>query len=110
VRAGFAGIAPEGAIAAVVATEIGKGKENFARVGNDARLEALFGDAGGSKKFGEIVVVAADQAQRGIARNRKSGAKLCEQGSAALSRCGSVDDSKSHGVGSILLVNLSTDK
>src|SRR5712675_356284 len=103
VRAGFAGIAAKGAVAAVVATKIGQRQENFARVGDDAGLEALFGGTGGSKKFGQVIVMAADQAQCGIACNRKSGAQLCQHGIAALFRCGTLDDRKSHGFGSILL-------
>ncbi len=43
VRSRLAGIAAEGAIAAVVATQVGERNKNFARVGYDPRLEALPG-------------------------------------------------------------------
>ena len=39
VRAGVAGVAAEGAVSAIVAAEIGQWQKNFARVGDDARLE-----------------------------------------------------------------------
>ena len=41
VRAGFARIAAESAVAAIVAAQVGQGDENFARIGDDAGLEAL---------------------------------------------------------------------
>jgi hypothetical protein len=40
VRAGLAGIAPECAVAAVVAAKIRQGKKHFARIGDDSRLES----------------------------------------------------------------------
>ena len=41
-RAGLAGVFAEGAVAAVVAAEIGERDENFSRVGDDAGLELVF--------------------------------------------------------------------
>ena len=77
--AGVAGIAAEGAVSAVVAAEIGQRQKDFARVGDDAGLEAFFGGAGGGEEFGKIVVGAADQAQRGFARDGDAGAHLGER-------------------------------
>ena len=68
--AGIAGIAAEGAVSAVVAAEIGQRQKNFARIGDDAGLEALFGGAGGGEEFGKIVVGALNQVERGLARDR----------------------------------------
>ena len=63
VRAGVAGIAAEGAVSAIVAAEVGQRQENFARIGDDAGLEAFFGGAGGGEEFRKIVVGAANQTQ-----------------------------------------------
>ena len=83
VGAGIAGIAAEGAVSAIVAAEVGQRKEYFARVSDDAGLEALLGGAGGGEKFGKIVVGAADQAQGGFPGDRYSGTQrgqcLCLQ-------------------------------
>ena len=67
------GIAPEGAVSAVDATQIRQGQKNFAGIGDDARLEAFFSGAGRRQKLGQIAVSAANQAQRGFPRDRSNG-------------------------------------
>ncbi len=74
--AGVAGISAESAVSAIVAAEIGQRQEDFARVGDDAGLEAFFGRARGGEEFGKIVVGAADEVQGGLARDGDAGAHL----------------------------------
>jgi hypothetical protein len=78
VRAGFSGIAAEGAVAAVVAAKIGQRQENLPRVGDDAGLEVFFGGASGPEQRGKIVVATADQAQGQFARDGRSGPQIVQ--------------------------------
>ena len=66
-RPGFARVAAEGAVSAVVAAKIGQRQEDLARIGDGAGPEALFGSAGGREEFRQIVVGATNQAQGGVA-------------------------------------------
>ena len=68
-RAGFSGVAAEGAVAAIVAAKIGQWKENLSRISDDARLEVFFGGEGGGQQRGKIVVATANQAQSQVARS-----------------------------------------
>ena len=68
-RAGISGIAAEGAVAAVVAAEIGQRQKDLPRIGDDTGLEVFSCGAGGGQQRGQIVVTAADQAQRQVARD-----------------------------------------
>src|SRR5882762_11763947 len=69
-RARVARIAPEDAIAAVIATQVGQGDKDFAGIRDDAGLEPFLGSAGGREKFGKNFVAAAEQAARCRARQR----------------------------------------
>ena len=75
--AGFSGIAAEDAVAAVVPAEVGQRQENLPRISDDAGLEVLFCGAGSGEQRGQIVVTAADQAERQVARNGPARPQIC---------------------------------
>ena len=56
VRAGLAGIAAEGAVAAVVAAKICQRKKDLARIGDDSGLESRAGRSRRSKQGGELFI------------------------------------------------------
>ena len=76
VCAGLAGIAAEGAIAAVVATEVGERNKNLARIGNDAGLKRCLASMAADKQRGKIVVRTADQLASIFSRKRHSGSAV----------------------------------
>ena len=78
VRAGFAGIAAESAVAAIVAAQVRQGDEDFARIGNDAGLEPLLEFQGGGEKCREFIVRAAQQQASSLARERQPVAHFVE--------------------------------
>jgi len=61
VRPGVARIPAERAVSAIVAAEIRQGEEHLARVGDYARLEALFRGARMGEQRREIFIGATDQ-------------------------------------------------
>ena len=67
-RARLSGIAAEGAVAAVVAAEIGQGEEYLSRISNGAGLETFFGRSGRGEQNREILVRCAEQVTRRLAR------------------------------------------
>ena len=78
VRAGFAGIAAEDAVAAIVAAQVGQRDEDFARIGDDAGLEALLEFQGGGEESGEFVVRATQELAGALARERQPVAQFVE--------------------------------
>ena len=60
-RSGIAGIAPERAVAAVVAAQIREWNKNFARIGYDAGLEAVACALRGLQQGGKIVLAGAQK-------------------------------------------------
>jgi hypothetical protein len=58
---GLARIAAKDAISAIVAAEVGQRNEDFAGIGDDVRLETLFGIEGRGKQSPEIAVRATDE-------------------------------------------------
>ena len=72
----MARIAAEGAIATVIATEIGERNKNLARIGHDPRLEALPSFHCGRKQRRKRLVGTVDQLASGLSRKGNSGAQL----------------------------------
>ena len=68
----IAGIAPEGAVAAIVAAQVGQRQEDLAGVGHHGGLEALFCGARRAQEPGKIFIGAADPLARSLARQRKT--------------------------------------
>ncbi len=89
--AGIAGISPECAISAIVATEIRKRKKDFAGVRDRSGLEALFGSSCRGKKVRQLAVAARNQFEPGFARNRLARANVA-QGVA----CSGSEDGRRH--------------
>jgi hypothetical protein len=52
----LAGIAAEDAVAAIIAAEVGQGDKDFARISDNAWLEALLGRQSGGEESGKFVV------------------------------------------------------
>ena len=68
-RPGLSRVASENAVAAVVTAKIGQRQEDLPRIGDDAGFEIISRGACGGEQRRQIVVTAADQAQRGYARD-----------------------------------------
>ena len=77
-RAGFSGIAAEGAVAAVVTAEIGQRQKNLSRIGDDAGSEVFFRGACRREQSWEVVVAAVDQAQGQVARDGRTRPEIGE--------------------------------
>src|SRR5271166_6495765 len=67
--AGLSGVAAVGAVAAVIATEVGQGQKNLTRVGNDSRAILLLEEAGGREQFRKHFRTALQQPERRAARD-----------------------------------------
>jgi hypothetical protein len=70
VRTGLAGIAPESAVAAVVAAKIGQRKKHFAGVGDHSGLESRAGKLRRPEQRGQHVVVRSQQMTSCFTRDR----------------------------------------
>jgi hypothetical protein len=72
-RTGLSGIAAEGAISTVIATQIGERDKNFAGVRDETGLESVTGSGGGGQKTREFLVRAANQTASGFSVERMPG-------------------------------------
>ena len=61
VRPGFAGVAPEDAVAAIITAQVRQRDEDFARISDDAGLEALLELQGCGKKIWQFIVRAMQE-------------------------------------------------
>jgi flavin reductase (DIM6/NTAB) family NADH-FMN oxidoreductase RutF len=77
--AGVAGIATEGAIAAIVATEIGERQEDLAGIGDYSRLEFFLRCPRSRQKRRQFAVRTRDEAKCLIARNAGRGQVLADE-------------------------------
>ena len=79
VSAGFAGIAAEDAVAAIIAAQVGQRDEDLTRIGDDPGLEALLGCKRGGEEGGEFVVRAVKKLACPLAGNGQAVAQLVEK-------------------------------